>query len=178
MLFRSGMVWNKAVRPGKRDHWMTYPHERQALFEFIGKRKISGVVLVGGDVHRTRVLRHSTQASAGYRIPELITSPIHSGVIALANAPHRDLIHDSGEPNAFLLLTVDDSRKPAELAAALQGVAAVVDRLTHNIDNADEKARSSVEGLHIRAGNPRKGDRKSTRLNSSHSQQSRMPSSA
>ena len=112
-----GMIWNGAVRPGKRDHWATYPHERQALFDYIGQEKITGVILVGGDVHRTRVLRHHTSGSAGYRIPELITSPVHDGVIETANAPHPALIHDSGEPNTFLLMTVDNKSKPATLDA-------------------------------------------------------------
>ena len=105
-LLACGMIFNGAVRPGKRDHWATYPHERQALFDFIGEQQISGVVLVGGDIHRTRVLHHRTADTAGYQIPELITSPIHDGVIETANAPHPDLIHDSGQPNTLLLVSV------------------------------------------------------------------------
>ncbi len=118
-----GMVWNKAVRPGKQDHWGTYPHERDALFDFIGREKISGVVLIGGDIHRTRVLRHHSEERVGYRIPELITSPIHDGVIANARQPHPALIHDSGEPNSFLLLTVNNRTTPAELTASFQNSA-------------------------------------------------------
>ena len=112
-----GMIWNRGVRPGKQDHWGTYPHEQKALFEFVGKEKISGVILVGGDVHRTRVLRHRTTGIAGYRIPELITSPIHSGVIKNAKAPHPGLVYDSGKPNTFLLMTVSSNSKPATLNA-------------------------------------------------------------
>ena len=63
------------------------------------------------------MLRHHTSGSAGYRIPELITSPVHHGVIETANAPHPALIHDSGEPNTFLLMTVDNTSKPATLDA-------------------------------------------------------------
>ena len=107
-ILASGMVWNGAVRPGKQDHWGTYSHELDALFDFIGREKISGVVLVGGDIHRTRVLRHQTTARAGYDIPELITSPVHASVIANMNVPHPALIHDSGEPNTFLLVTADN----------------------------------------------------------------------
>ena len=113
-----GMIWNGAVRPGKQDHWGSYAHEREALFRFIGESRISGVVLVGGDVHRSRVLRHGTIESAGYQITELITSPVHDSVIEAANAPHRGLIHDAGEPNSFLLLTADDTSQPASLSAS------------------------------------------------------------
>ncbi len=112
-----GMIWNGAVRPGKLDHWGTYPHERQALFEFIGDEKISGVILVGGDVHRTRVLRHDTVESAGYKIPEFITSPVHGGVIDNAKADHPGLVQDFGQPNTFLLITVHGDIRPDKLRA-------------------------------------------------------------
>ncbi len=122
-LLASGMIWNGAVRPGKRDHWGSYPHEREALVRFIGQERISGVVLVGGDIHRTRVLRHETTETAGYPLTELITSPIHAGVIDAANTPHPELIHDSGEPHSFLLITVDTTLTPPTLAAHFQNAA-------------------------------------------------------
>ena len=112
-----GMVWNKAVRPGKQDQWGTYEHEREALFKFIGDESISGVVLVGGDVHRTRVISHLTSKTAGYRIPELTTSPIHESIIARANQPHPGLVFDSGTANSFLLLTSSGRGPEAKLAA-------------------------------------------------------------
>ena len=99
-----GMIWNDATRPNKQDHWGSYPHERTALFKEIGRNKISGVVLVGGDIHRSRVVRHATKATAGYDIIELISSPMHHSIIKAANAPHPGLIKDMGEPNTFLLL--------------------------------------------------------------------------
>ena len=98
------MIWNGAVRPGKRDHWASYPHERDALFRFLGREKIAGVVLVGGDVHRSRVVRHDTRETAGYPVIELITSPVHDGVIGNANAPHPGLLADFGKPHTFLLI--------------------------------------------------------------------------
>jgi len=110
-----GMVWNKAVRPGKQDQWATYVHEREALFKFIGDESISGVVLVGGDVHRTRVLSHLSGKTAGYRIPELTTSPIHSGIIDRANQPHPGLIFDTGTPNSFMLIESDGRSEKGSL---------------------------------------------------------------
>lgn len=119
-LLASGLIWNGAVRPGKPDHWDSYPEEREAIFRFLGEQKISGVVLVGGDVHRTRVLQYDTTATVGYRLTELITSPMHDGVIEDANAPHPALVHDSGEPHAFLLATVDTTVDPPTLHASFQ----------------------------------------------------------
>ena len=101
-----GMIWNGATRPGKQDHWGSYPHERKALFAHIGKHKIPGVTLVGGDIHRSRVIQHASKSLAGYDIIELIVSPMHDGVIASANAPHPGLIKDMGEPQTFLLLDI------------------------------------------------------------------------
>ena len=122
-LLVTGMIWNGAVRPGKLDHWGTYPHEREALFRFIGEERIPGIVLAGGDIHRTRVLRYETTETAGYPLTELVTSPIHGSVIDTANAPHPALVHDSGEPNALLLITVDTNRTPATLVAQFQNAA-------------------------------------------------------
>ena len=116
----SGLVWNGAVRPGKPDHWDTYPAEKEALFRLLGEERISGVVLMGGDVHRTRVLRYPTEEVVGYALTELITSPIHDGVIVEANAPHPALVFDSGTPHAFLLLTIDTTVEPATLHASFQ----------------------------------------------------------
>lgn len=116
-----GMIWNAGVRPGKLDHWGTYPHEREALFDFVGAEKISGVILVGGDVHRTRVLRHDTVQSAGYKIPEFITSPVHDGVIENAKADHPALVQDFGKPNTFLLMTARSDVTPARLTVKLIG---------------------------------------------------------
>ena len=99
-----GMIWNDATRPNKQDHWGSYPHERKALFEEIGRNKIQGVLLVSGDIHRSRVVRHASKALAGYDIIELISSPMHHSIIATANAPHPGLLKDMGEPHTFCLL--------------------------------------------------------------------------
>ncbi len=99
-----GMIWNGSVRPGKLDHWGSYPHERDALFRLLGEASIEGVLLIGGDIHRSRVIQHDTTESAGYPIHELIVSPMHTGIIETANQPHPGLIKDMGTPQTFLLL--------------------------------------------------------------------------
>ena len=103
----SGMIFNDAVRPNKPDYWGAYPAERRGLFEVIGRHKVKGVVLVSGDIHRSRVVKHDSQDSAGYDLIELISSPMHHRIIESANAPHPGLIWDAGLKNSFLLLTVD-----------------------------------------------------------------------
>lgn len=102
-----GMIWNEATRPNKPDHWGNYEHEKKKLFKFIRKNNISGVILVGGDIHRSRYLLHSTEKIAGYNIPELITSPMHEGVIESANAPHPDLVYDRGVESSFMVTDIN-----------------------------------------------------------------------
>jgi alkaline phosphatase D len=119
-LLASGLIWNGAVRPGKPDHWDSYPEEKEALFRFLGEERITGVVLAGGDIHRTRVLRYPTEDVVGYPLTELVTSPIHAGVIEEADTPHPALVFDSGTPHAFMLLTVDTTVQPATLHASFQ----------------------------------------------------------
>jgi alkaline phosphatase D len=114
----SGIVWNGAVRPFKRDHWENWAHEREALLRFIGDNGIGGVVLVSGDLHRSRVIRHDTSESAGYDLTELITSPMHGNVFAWAEVPHPGLVWDAGEPHSFMLLTVDATGPSPTLEAS------------------------------------------------------------
>jgi len=102
-LLASGMIWNNATRPNKPDHWGSYPHEKERLFSFIKENEIKGVMLVGGDIHRSRYLLHSTEELAGYKIPEFITSPLHDHVMESADAPHPDLVYDSGVGSAYML---------------------------------------------------------------------------
>ncbi|NCG56600.1 MAG: hypothetical protein GWP35_06810 [Proteobacteria bacterium] len=103
----SGMVFNGSVRPGKKDHWMNWPHERNGLLKFIGDNKISGVLIVTGDIHRCRHLSYPPSEGAGYAIDEWITSPLASTVISTAKVDHPALVFDGGEPRVFLGLEVD-----------------------------------------------------------------------
>jgi alkaline phosphatase D len=134
-----GMIWNDAARPGKPDFWGRWPHERDALFRWIGRKKIGGVVLVGGDIHRSRHVEHSTAELAGYVIPELIASPIANTVIEANNAPHPGLRFDAGVEQSFLHLRVADPREPVLEARFLDGTGRELYR-----------AEFSVETLHPR----------------------------
>ena len=100
----SGMIFNDAVRPNKTDYWGNYPHERDALFSMIGELGVTGVVLVGGDIHRHRIVRHDSKDQAGYDLIEFISSPVHSSIIESANAPHPGLLLDIGKGNIYLEL--------------------------------------------------------------------------
>jgi predicted esterase len=103
-LICSGMIFNDATRPGKKDYWGAWPHERQRLFRMLGQHRISGVVLVSGDIHRSRVVRHDTRDLVGYEVTELITSPAAQNPIAAADAPHQGLVFDRAMNETWLAL--------------------------------------------------------------------------
>ena len=100
-----GMVWNGGVRPGKLDCWGNWLPERDGLFRWLGENGIEGVVLVSGDVHRSRCILHPTRALAGYDIPEFVTSPLAQDVLEVNAVPVQGLEFDAGEPSSCLLLT-------------------------------------------------------------------------
>ena len=101
-IITTGMIFNKAVRPLKTDYWMHYPHELDGLFKLLGTLKVSGAVLMGGDIHRQRVVRHASKDRVGYDLIELISSPAHDHIIASANAPHPGLLFDGGKTHVFI----------------------------------------------------------------------------
>lgn len=119
-LLCSGMIWNGSVRPLKRDHWANWKHERDALWRFIGDNGVPGVVLVGGDIHRSRALRHPPVSARGYPLTELITSPLANTIITTAKVPHPALLHDAAEKHTFLLVTIDGTAADPTLLAEVR----------------------------------------------------------
>ncbi|MBL8755740.1 MAG: alkaline phosphatase family protein [Planctomycetes bacterium] len=106
-----GMVWNGGVRPGKKDCWGNWLPERDALFAWLGKHDVDGVVLVSGDVHRSRLILHPTRDVVGYDVPEAVTSPLAQNVIEANKVDVPGLAFDAGEASSCLFLTanVDDA---------------------------------------------------------------------
>lgn len=107
-LLITGIIWHDKQNKEK-DDWGTYPHELDALFNFIREEKIEGVVLVGGDVHCSRIYRHTPSVSVGYPIYELVSSPAHSRTIPALNIKHPNVVRAAVVPNTFLLIEVDRS---------------------------------------------------------------------
>lgn len=112
----TGMIWNESVRPLKTDYWGAYLHERAAVWKYIADAKIDGVVLMGGDIHRSRLLKHAPDfTGAPYPLYEFISSPLKQNVHPLANVPHPSLVWDVGEPSVILLLEADSTAAPPTL---------------------------------------------------------------
>jgi len=102
----TGMIWtDKGNR--ELDDWHTYAHERDAIFEFLRRERIPGVVLVGGDIHVSQAMRHRDRA--GYDLWHFVTSPLHERIIPSLDAAHPDKVFSAVEPNTFLKLTADST---------------------------------------------------------------------
>ncbi|MFT3684652.1 MAG: GDSL-type esterase/lipase family protein [Phycisphaerales bacterium] len=117
-LVTTGMVWNDSIRPDKTDYWGHYPKERQRLFDAIRTEKIPGVILVGGDVHRSRAFRtHPFDPTSftrdprpqalAYTLHEWTSSPLGNTVHEAWNVPGQTLVWDEGNPHAFLSVKAD-----------------------------------------------------------------------
>jgi alkaline phosphatase D len=120
-LLACGMIWDdKEVRTSSNDSWGgNYLHERKALEKFILTQRIPGVVLVGGDIHASRVLRYRSAATVGYNLVQFIASPIHASVIPTLNVYNPELVRSAVEPNVFLLLEADSTVTPPRLQGTL-----------------------------------------------------------
>jgi phosphodiesterase/alkaline phosphatase D-like protein len=112
-----GMIWDDKGN-SESDDWGSYPYERERLERFLGDRRITGVVLVGGDIHVSRHLRYpDTVARVGYVLDQLIVSPLHDRVIASLDVPHPALLWSAREPRVYLLLEADSRREDPVLVA-------------------------------------------------------------
>jgi alkaline phosphatase D len=145
-----GMIWNDAVRPGKTDYWGAYPWERDAFFRMLGEKHVTGVVLVGGDIHRSRVVRHATREIVGYEITELITSPMAQNVIAQADVLAPGLVWDAGiGQSAMVVKATNDVLEATFLQASAPGDPAAV--YTTRIASEHLKAASDARDMHPKA---------------------------
>lgn len=109
-----GEVWEDK-KNGENDDLFTYWYERDALYDFIRSKKISGVVLAGGDIHVSRHLIHRQRV--GYDLHDFVTSPAHTSVIPSLDVTHPDLEWSSQQPRQFMTLTADTRVNPALLTA-------------------------------------------------------------
>ncbi|MCP1413799.1 alkaline phosphatase [Paenarthrobacter sp. A20] len=110
----SGMIWDDKQN-AESDDWGTFPHEREAMFDFIKDEEIPGVVLLSGDIHVSRALNYGPRV--GYDLWQWIVSPLHDRTIASLNVPHPALVHSAVEPNVFARIEADTTVKPATLKA-------------------------------------------------------------
>lgn len=115
-LITCGMIWDDKENT-ESDDWGTYSYERAALFDFLGANNITGVVLIGGDIHCSRLLQYKTETQVGYAIRQCIVSPIHDSTIPSLNVAHPDLVEGAAIPHVWLRVEADTTKSPATLEA-------------------------------------------------------------
>ncbi|NLT70210.1 MAG: alkaline phosphatase family protein [Verrucomicrobiaceae bacterium] len=113
-----GVIWDDKLN-AESDDWGTYKHELTAIQKFIGEHKIPGVILMGGDIHASRVLCYPTEKNVGYKLVQFIASPIHASTIPSLNVYHPDLVRSAVEPNVFLRVDADATVTPPQFVATL-----------------------------------------------------------
>ncbi len=114
-LLCGGMVWrDKGGR--SQDDWATYAAERDALFAFLGAERITGCVLLGGDVH---ACQHAVYENTGalYPLHEFVISPLHERAWRGGDRHHAGRRWGTVQPHAFLRIDADTTRVPATLTA-------------------------------------------------------------
>lgn len=120
-ILASGIVWNDAVDAKKKDTWAAYGHERAALFKFVAENKIEGLVLVSGDLHRSRVVVHPTEETGiPYPVREIVTSPLGGNTAKDAGVKTAAVAFDAAENYSWALLAADSYEKPPRLVASLK----------------------------------------------------------
>jgi phosphodiesterase/alkaline phosphatase D-like protein len=69
-LLATRSIWS----PTGNETWLDFPAAREALFDFVRDQGITGVVLLGGDVHRSSLRTIERSSAGGYDLPEIISS--------------------------------------------------------------------------------------------------------
>ncbi len=109
-----GAIWQDKKNQ-ETDDLFTYWYERDALLDYIKSEKIGGVVLLGGDIHVARHLRHPKRV--GYDLHDFIISPGHTRVITSLDVYHPSLEWSLVEGWQFLTLTADGTAGEPRLIA-------------------------------------------------------------
>ncbi|MFE2728900.1 alkaline phosphatase D family protein [Kitasatospora sp. NPDC059327] len=135
----SGMTWYDKAG-SETDDWSTYQNEKLQLLDFIKTERISGCVLVSGDIHVSRAVKNfdatpTDPTPAGYDMWEYVVSPVHDWTIGSTYdvttstatglppgtrwTPHpADPVKWSKDaPYTFLKLEADTTVTPATLTA-------------------------------------------------------------
>lgn len=112
----SSMVWHDLRSATKRDHWGAYPHEFERFSQLVKSTRASGVVLVSGDIHRSRVLTHRASDAAGEDLVEIVTSPLHARAFSSGAISGPDVAFDKDIARSYLVIDCDASDPAAPKA--------------------------------------------------------------
>ena len=144
-----GAIWQDK-KNSETDDMFTYWYERDALFDFIKDERISGVTLLGGDIHVSRHLKHP--ARVGYDLHDFIISPGHERTITGLDVYHPSLLWSLVEGRQFLTLTADTrGEKPQLTAEFRQPEGQVNRRVVLTLDELTSESRRDDLSKEMRA---------------------------
>lgn len=100
----AGSIWEDK-KNSETDDMFTYWYERDALLDIVKREGISGVVLLGGDIHVARHLIHPRRV--GYDLHDFVISPGHTRVITGLDVYHPSLEWSLVEGWQYLKLSAE-----------------------------------------------------------------------
>ena len=103
-LLVSGSQW---TTEGTSDSWNGFETARASIFQHIADEKITGVVLLSGDVHRSEFRLISNEREGSYDLPELTSSPL-ANIPSPCNADTAELRACVALPS-YVTLDIDTS---------------------------------------------------------------------
>lgn len=136
-----GMIWNDAAYPPKSDCWKMFAYEREGLFRQLKQDKITGVILIGGDIHRMRHLVHPTRDLVGYDLHEFITSPLAEHAAPEQNIPSPLLRYDAELKNAYLQLNIATQADGVALKADFHSAETIQHTVDIKLDDLQPRSK-------------------------------------
>jgi len=119
-LLVTGSIWS----PTGNESWTDFPAARAQVFDTIRDEGIGGVVLVGGDVHRSSLRTIERTAAGAYDLPEIIASPLANNNSACSDNTAPDAVqlscHDAG--TYYARIDVDTTAPDPTLTATIVGL--------------------------------------------------------
>ena len=113
----SGSIWSATGG----ESWLDFPAARASLFDFLRDENIQGVVLMGGDIHRSQLRRIHRAAAGAYDLPEIVSSPMANSNSACPNTaePDAEQLACLADGNFFALIDFDTTAQDPQIVARL-----------------------------------------------------------
>jgi len=128
-IIASGSIFSTT---GGESWGIDYPSSRARLFDFIRDRRIPGVVLLSGDIHRSHLRRIHRSGTGAYDLPEIVSSPLANttSTCPASAEPDAEQVACIDAGTSFALLDVDTTlADPRILARILDGAGLEVARM-------------------------------------------------
>ncbi len=115
-LVATGSQWTQY---GSSDSWASFDTAREQIFSHLFSKKIGGVVLLSGDIHRAEVRKLVNAGAGTYPLYELTSSPLaNTGSTCGASDPER--LFCQATDDYFIIVWVDTTKADPTLVAEVR----------------------------------------------------------